>query len=134
MLIGARVGKFAGDVEHVPLKPFLQIGIDRAFHEFLQVRHQLGAKFVGGHRVPRDANHREFTRQQVVFRQVIKRWDQLAPGKIAGRAENDHYAGVATPPHPLSFDCRCRLRHVRTPSSGEFNKSAGGFGLLCRYQ
>ncbi len=28
LLVSALVGKFAGDVEHVPLKPLLQIGID----------------------------------------------------------------------------------------------------------
>ncbi len=134
LLICALVGKLTGNIEHLALEPLLQIGIDRTLHELLQVRHQLGAKFVGGHRVPRNADHCEFARQQFVFCQVIKRWDQLAAGKIAGCAKNDHHARIATAPDPLAFDSRCRLRHVLTPSSGEFNKSAGGFGFLCRYQ
>ena len=63
LLISALVGEFAGDVKHMPLKPLLQVGIDGAIDKFLKVLHQLGAEFIGGHRVPGDADHCELTRQ-----------------------------------------------------------------------
>ena len=103
LLIGAVIPELAGHVVDVALEPLLQVGIDRFAGKFLQVLRQLGAKFVGGHLVPRDTDHGKLSRQKIVFRQVVKRRDQLAAGKIAGRAENNHCARIATTPDPLGF-------------------------------
>ena len=113
------IPELAGHVIDVALEPFLQVGIDRFAGKFLQVLRQLGAKFIGGHLVPRDANHGKLSRQKIVFRQVIKRRDQFAAGKIAGGAENNHCARIATTPDPLGFCWGSWLGHVFIFLDGE---------------
>ena len=108
----ALIREFAGDVKHALLKPLLQFGIDRAAQEFLEVLPQLGAKFIRRHGIPRNADDREVTRQQVIFRQVVKGGNQLALRKIAGSAENDHRAGIARSPDLLCLNLCCALRHA----------------------
>ena len=112
LLVGAVVAEFAGQVVDVTLEPFLQVGINGFAGEFFQVLRQLAAKFVGGHGIARHADHGKLSRQEVVFRQVIERGDQLAAGQIAGSAENDHGARIATSSDTLAFCCYGWLGHV----------------------
>ena len=64
------------------------------------------AEILVGQGRARHADHGEFPRQQVVFRQIVERGNQLAAGQVAAGAKNHHGAGIAGLADPLLLHCR----------------------------
>ena len=83
--------------------PIEQIGIHFAGCKILQLlAHEL-PELLGTHLVAGKTDHRKFTRKQVALGQIVERGKELAGGKIARGAKNDHHTRTGLPGRFLSI-------------------------------
>src|SRR5438874_2879732 len=92
-LIGFAVAEFALHIIGMTFKPIHQFRIG-ALGELLERIADMLAKLIGSPAILGHADDGELARQQSGAQQVVDRWQQLALGKVAGRTEDDHYAGT----------------------------------------
>src|SRR5205823_3380594 len=103
--IGGRLVEFTG----VELDPAAERLPDRWLDglvaaELIDALPQLLAKFLVGERPSREAHDRELRREEAAQHEVVQRRPQLPGGQVAGRAADDHGAGLgnALQPQPLA--------------------------------
>src|SRR6185369_3107714 len=106
------------------------IGIHFVSGEFLDVFRDFLAEFLVRHGGAGHANHPEFPRQQVVFRQVVESRNQLAAGQIATGAKNHHGARVGYLANPWRLCCG----HCFTQGHMYANRSRLEGGPRCRWR
>jgi hypothetical protein len=74
-----------------------------------------------------DAYHSKLAREQLVPGQIVEGGEELAAGKVAGGAEDDHDAGVSRAGGPFLLPCRHYLG-----MSHFFAFASVGAGVLAR--
>ncbi len=100
------VAHVAAQVVNAADEPFPNAGVHLVGGELLDVFRNFVAEILVGQWRTRHADHGEFPRQQVVFRQIVERGNQLAAGQVAAGAKNHHGAGIAELADPLLLHCR----------------------------
>src|SRR5581483_4024694 len=113
------VVELAGDVVHAALEPVPDLAVVGPGRELLHVVKHLLAEVLGGHLGVGDTEDGEFTREQLIFGEVIQSGNQLAAGQIAGSAEDDHDTGITGAANFLLLRCGhdFGLRHVHSPQA-----------------
>src|SRR5262245_11604446 len=79
-------------------EPMPNIGINRVGCELADVFSALVTKLFAAHFSAREADEREFSREQAVFGQVVERRDQLPLCEVTRRAKDHHGARIARIP------------------------------------
>src|SRR5215469_10572943 len=136
LVIQLLIIEFGRDVVQPFAEPVPNLGINAAAGVMVDIVGKLLAKLVVRHLIVRHPDDGKIAREEIDFRQVVERGNQLAAGEVASRAKDNHNAGIGgttrngrSPREHFSLGHSILL--VRTVAAG-FGPTSGRMGRPLR--